>query len=52
VTLCQPSPSGLERTIRFGSFAARSDTKRVRFPEVAAGTRAGSEISFMAPTLA
>ena len=52
VTLCQPSPSARESMMRSGSNHARSDTRFVRFPALAIGTRAGTEISFMCLTLA
>ena len=44
VTLCQPSPSGRESIMRSGSNHARSETRFVRFPALAAGTMAGTEI--------
>ena len=47
VTGCQPSPNGRESMMRSGSNQARSAIKLVRFPAVAAGTRAGVVISFM-----
>jgi len=43
VTGCQPSPRGLETIIRSGSNHARSATKLVRFPAVAAGSSAGAK---------